>query len=81
MTFLTATPLGVVNLGRTGKNSSKALKELKEVIDKEIRKGHLDIYHLQEYLRSTKLTKSLKFKMMIINPILKNKDGMYLIII
>ncbi len=62
LTFLTATPLGVVNIGKTGKSGSKSVKDLKEVIDKEIRKGHLDIHHLQDYLRSTKVTKSLKFK-------------------
>jgi hypothetical protein len=62
LTFLTATPLGVANMSHTGDGSIKELTELKKVIHKEIRKGHLDIHNLQQYLRTTKITDSLKYK-------------------
>ena len=62
LTFLTATPLGVVNISNTGSRNNQDLKDVQEFIYTEIRKGHLDIHKLQNYLRSTKIKHSLKLK-------------------
>ena len=61
-TFLTATPLGVVNMVKMGESKIEFLNQLKKFVDDERLSGHLNIKKLQKYLRDTKSNSSLKYK-------------------